>query len=104
MHSDNAQDGVILGLLFDGLSHRNEFEELTNLTKDQVDFDNCEIELEDRVIPISHQTRTLIRHALDQDRKYVSINGETVRNYNIAKGNNIIRGVRNKSKVKGPNH
>lgn len=32
MSADNAQDGVILVLLFDGVSHKNEFDELINLT------------------------------------------------------------------------
>lgn len=102
MDSDNAQDGVILGLLFDGLSHKNEFEELTELTKDNINIDeeNQEIILEDRVIPISTETAILVNRALDEDT-YVSINGETSRKYKIADGINVLRGLRGKNKVKG---
>lgn len=102
MSADNAQDGVILGLLFDGLSHKNEFEELTELTKDDINMDteNQEIILEDRNVPISTETAILIRRALDED-KYVSITGEKARKYKIAEGDNVLRGLRGKNKVKG---
>jgi integrase len=100
MNSDNAQDGVILGLLFDGVSHKNEFEELTNLTEDDVDFENQEVKVSDRNVPISTETMILIKDALKQE-KYVSINGEKSRKYKIAEGKNIIRGLRGKVKVKG---
>lgn len=102
MSSDNAQDGVILGLLFDGLSHKNEFEELTELTKNDInmDADNQEILLEDRNVPMSTETAILVNRALDED-KYVSITGENVRKYKIAEGDNVLRGLRGKNKVKG---
>jgi hypothetical protein len=101
LNADNAQDGVILALLFEGLSHKNEFEELTELTIDDVDLDNNEIILEDRTIPMGHETKMAIKDAYDQERKYTSINGEKTRNYKIAEGKNIIRGLRGKVKVKG---
>ncbi len=101
LNSDNPQDGVILGLIFDGLSHKNEFEELTNLTKDDIDFENKLIKLEDRVVPMSHETKMLVQDALEQDRVYISITGETSRKYKIAEGVNVIRGLRGRAKVKG---
>lgn len=101
LNSDNAQDGVILALLFDGVSHKNEFEELRELEKSNIDFDNQQIHLEDRTIDISIETKMLVEDALDQDRKYISINGEKSRQYKIAEGDNVIRGLRGKSKVKG---
>lgn len=101
LNTDNAQDGVILGLLFDGVSHKNEFEELVNLTKQDFNFEDKLINLEDRTIPMSHETKMLVEDALDQDRKYVSISGETTRNYTIAEGDHVLRGLRGKNKVKG---
>ncbi|MDM5187559.1 hypothetical protein QUF99_09575 [Bacillus sp. DX4.1] len=100
MSADNAQDGVILGLLFDGVSHKNEFEELTNLTEDNIDEENQQIILENRIVPMSTETAILVRRALEED-KYVSIKGETSRRYKIAEGANVLRGLRGKAKVKG---
>ena len=99
MNADNSQDGVILALLFDGVSHKNEFEELIHLTKDNVNEDHQEIVLADRVLPISTETLILVRRALEEDT-YVSIKGEASRRYKIADGINVLRGLRGKSKVK----
>ncbi|HDX9578406.1 TPA: hypothetical protein ROX88_001937, partial [Bacillus pseudomycoides] len=60
MSAGNVQDGVILGLLFDGVSHKNEFEELINLTKDNVDEENKEIVLGNRVVPHRYQAKTTL--------------------------------------------
>ncbi|WP_144596631.1 hypothetical protein [Bacillus cereus] len=98
MSADNAQDGVILGLLFDGLSHENEFEELINLTEDNIDEENQQIVLENRTIPMSTETAILVRKSLEED-VYVNIQGETSRKYKIAEGENVLRGLR--GKVKG---
>ena len=59
-----------------------------------------EIILEDRNVPISTETAILVRRALDED-KYVSITGEKARKYKIAEGDNVLRGLRGKNKVKG---
>jgi integrase len=101
LSSDNAQDGVLLGLLFDGVSHKNEFEELTTLTIDKIDFDKKLINLDGRTIPISPETKKLIEGSLDQERKYISTYGNSIRNYTIAEGNNVLRGLRGKNIVKG---
>lgn len=102
MNTDNPQDGVIIGLLFDGLSLKNEFEELTNLTEGQCDLDNKVITIsEDRKIEISTETAILVRQALEQDQVYLSITGDKARKYKIADGLNVIRGLRGKAKVKG---
>lgn len=98
--SDNAQDGVILALLFDGVSHKNEFNELINLTRDNVDLEEKKIKLEGRTIDISQETYLLIKEALTEDN-YYSISGEKTRKYKITEGKNILRGLRNKLKVKG---
>jgi hypothetical protein len=101
LNTDNAQDGVILGLLFDGVSHKNEFEELVELTIDDCELDEKKINLKGRQEPIdiSHETKMLIQDAYDQE-KYLSITGETARKYKIAEGKNILRGLRGKAKVK----
>jgi integrase len=98
--ADNPQDGVIVGLLFDGVSHKNEFEELIELTKDNIDFDNRVINLEDRQVPMSDRTYLAVKGALDTSLKYISITGETSRSYKIAEGENVLRGLRGKNKVK----
>ncbi|SMQ78375.1 hypothetical protein SAMN05444673_3395 [Bacillus sp. OV166] len=100
MDSDNAQDGVILALLFDGISHKNEFEELRNLTLDNINEDNQQIILSDRTIPMSTETSVLVKKAIKDDT-YVSIKGETSRKYKIAQGTNLLRGLRGKVQVKG---
>ncbi|WP_179191755.1 hypothetical protein [Bacillus thuringiensis] len=98
MGADKAQDGVMLGLLFDGLSHENEFRELINLTEDNIDEENQQIVLENRTIPMSAETAILVRKALEED-VYVNIQGETSRKYKIAEGENVLRGLR--GRVKG---
>lgn len=99
MYSDNFQDGVILGLLFDGVSYKNEFEELINLTIQDIDLMKKEIKLMNRTIPMSSETSVLLKGALDQKVRYTSITGEVSRNYTIADGQNVIRGVRGKNVV-----
>lgn len=118
MGADNAQDGVILGLLFDGVSHKNEFYELANLTKQDVhnidgtdrsmtlkSLDKSTGEISEREIPMSYETAILVKGALDQDVKYTSTtskdNVSTTRNYKIAEGNHVLRGLRGKATVKG---
>jgi len=101
MSADNPQDGVIIALLTDGVSHKNEFEELIELTIDDVDRTNGVINFPDRKVPISHETSILIRDAYRQE-KYISFSedGESSRKYKIADGINILRGLRGKAKVK----
>lgn len=96
--ADNAQDGVILALLFDGVSHKDEFEELINLTEDDIDFDSKEINLEDRTIPMSQETTLLVKNALNDDT-YYSINGERVRKYKITESNYVLRGHKSEVQV-----
>ncbi|MBK1611732.1 site-specific integrase [Bacillus cereus] len=103
MYSDNSQDGVILSLIFDGVSFKDNYTELVELTKKNVDFDNNEINLperkegdrivEARTIPISPETSRLVNRAIE-DTEYVSITGETSRKYKLAESIHILRGVR----------
>jgi integrase len=97
--AENAQDGVILALLFDGVSHKNEFEELINLTKKDINFETKEINLPNRTIPMSQETTFLVKDALLIDT-YYSINGERVRRYKITEGDYVLRGLRKKLQVK----
>ena len=96
----NVQDGVILALIFEGVSHKNEFEELINLTEDDINFENNTIRLKNRTISISNETALLIKGALNQDTPYYSTKGDNVRKYKITQGEYVLRGVRNKLKVK----
>lgn len=96
----NVQDGVILALIFEGVSHKNEFEELINLTEDDINFENNTIRLKNRTISISNETALLIKGALNLDTPYYSTKGDNVRKYKITQGKYVLRGVRNKLKVK----
>lgn len=113
-YADNAQDGVILSLLFDGVSHKRKFVELRNLRWQDVDKDNLVINipqlvdedtgeiLKERQVPISHNTRMMIDSAV-AETKYVSIKGENKRNYKIAESDYILRGLRNNYQIKWEN-
>lgn len=91
--ADNAQDGVIVALLFDGVSHKDEFKELINLKKQDINFEKGIIKLEDREISMSHETKMLVEDALDQTRQYVCIIGDISHSYKIAEGDNVLRGL-----------
>lgn len=97
--SDNPQDGVILSLLIDGLSPKNEFEELINLKSSDINFEDNVIKLADREIPMSDETVLIVKDALRQDT-YFSIFGDKTRKYKITKGDFVLRGLRNKLQVK----
>lgn len=102
-YADNAQDGVILALTFDGVSFKDNYTELVELNEKQVDFENSVINLPERIegdrkveartIPMSSKTRMLVKRAIE-DKTYVSITGEKSRTYKLAESNFILRGVR----------
>ena len=111
----NAQDGVILNLLFDGVSHKNKFIELTSVTIKHVDFDEMVINipqletinedtgeiqtLPERQVPISEHTAKMINRAMKDD-KYISLKGDSGRKYKIAESDYILRGLRNNDQIK----
>lgn len=113
-YSENAQDGVILNLLFDGISHKRKFVELINLKITDVDKDNLVINvpqlvdedtgeiLPQRQVPISSQTLRMIEHAMSET-KYASLKGETSRQYSIADSEYILRGLRKNYQIKWNN-
>ncbi|MGE6347957.1 tyrosine-type recombinase/integrase [Bacillus mycoides] len=100
--TENPQDGVILALIFDGVSNKNEFEELINLSEDNIDFDDKVIKLEDREVPMSQETALLVKDAIHED-KYQSISGERVREYKLADSEYVLRGLRNNKQIKWQN-
>ena len=102
MEATNAQDGVIPALIFDGVSYKNEYEELINLRKKDIDFENSTINLGNRVIPMSSQTAILVRHALDVN-EYYSVTGNQSRKYKIAESDYVLRGLRNNHQAKWRN-
>lgn len=100
IRADNAQDGVIIALLFDGVSLKNNYEELINLKIDKFDEVNETITTEEgRVIPLSKETAILVKHASDQGDRYVSTTGENHRTYKVAQGENVLRGLRGRDTV-----
>ncbi|MBT2736196.1 hypothetical protein [Bacillus sp. ISL-7] len=114
-YAENSQDGVILNLIFDGVSHKNKFLELRNIRIQDCDFDEMIINIpqlvnEDsgevyppRQVPISASTKLMIKRAMDFDEKYVSIKGNSSRNYKIAVSDYILRGLRNNYQIKWEN-
>lgn len=113
-YSENAQDGVILNLLFDGVSHKRKFVELINLRIQDVDMQELVINipqlvdedtgevLPSRQVPISEETARLIRSAMDE-KKYASLKGATNRKYTIAESDYILRGLRKNYQIKWEN-
>lgn len=97
--SKNAQDGVILALLFEGVSYKNEFEELSNITLDSIDLKNRQIHFKSRDLPfeISEETAFLVAKAIS-DTKYYS-NKKSERSYDITPNNYLLRGLRNRGNV-----
>ncbi|WP_394531825.1 hypothetical protein C1N83_00205 [Priestia aryabhattai] len=113
-YADNSQDGVILNLVFDGISHRNKFLELRNIRIQDVNKDNLVINIPQlvdevtgeiyppRQVPISSHTLRMIERAM-KDEQYVSITGKSVRKYKIAESDYILRGLRNNFQIKWEN-
>lgn len=114
MSANNAQDGVILSLLFDGVSHKRKFIELRSITINHCDFEQMVINIpqlvdEDtgevlpaRQVPISSNTERMIRNAMTES-KYVSLKGQASRAYTIADSDFILRGLRNNPQIKWEN-
>ncbi|HFK1543418.1 TPA: hypothetical protein ACGXM3_005240 [Bacillus cereus] len=100
--AENPQDGVILALIFDGVSNKNEFEELINLSEDDIDFDDKVIKLEDREVPMSEDTYTLVKGAINEP-KYSSTSGDVSREYKLAESEFVLRGLRNNKQIKWQN-
>ncbi|WP_168898305.1 phage integrase family protein [Bacillus sp. ISTL8] len=100
--AENPQDGVILALIFDGVSNKNEFEELINLSEDDIDFDEKVIKLEDREVPMSEDTCELVKDAIHEP-KYSSTSGDRVREYKLAESEFVLRGLRNNKQIKWQN-
>ncbi|BCC09519.1 MULTISPECIES: tyrosine-type recombinase/integrase [Bacillus cereus group] len=101
--AENPQDGVILALIFDGVSNRNEFEELINLTEDDIDFDDKVIHLENREVKMSQNTATLVKNAIKEPKyQSTSVEGAT-REYKLAESEYILRGLRNNKQIKWQN-
>lgn len=95
MGASNAQDGAIIALLFDGLSHKENFKEFTDLKVADVDFDKNEIYVASRneSIKISTETAILLKHAVEHE-KYYSIKGDTLRTYDIEPTSYVFRSLR----------
>lgn len=100
LNTNNAQDGVILALLFDGVSRRNKFEELINLTEKDIRGNRLKLKGRGEEITVSDETVYLLKSALEEEF-YINVNGESVRRHKIADGEHVLRGLRGKKTVKG---
>lgn len=113
--AENAQDGVILDLIFDGVSYKNNFLELRSIQLNHVNFDKMVINIpklhdeetgevfEPREVPISASTARMIKKAMDFEEKYVSLTGNSSRRYKIAQSDYILRGLRDNYQIKWEN-
>lgn len=113
-YAENAQDGVILNLLFDGISHKRKFVELRNIRIQDVNEEALTINipqlvdedtgefLASRTVPISKETLRMIKAAM-KESKYASLKGQSSRNYTIAESDYILRGLRNNYQIKWEN-
>ena len=113
-YAENAQDGVILNLLFDGVSHKRKFLELRNIRIQDVNEEDLTINipqlvdedtgelLTSRTIPISKETLRIINAAM-KENKYASVKGNATRSYKIAESDYILRGLRNNFQIKWEN-
>lgn len=95
--SDNAQDSLILKLIYSGVSHKENMIELRELTKDDVDLEGERIYIKhrDMWIDLDRFAMQLIDRAIAQTYYYsiVSENGVS-RKYKLATNNYIFRGTK----------
>jgi len=96
-NAPNKQDGIILLLLFEGVSYKDELEELSNLKRGMIKKDK--IQLENREFPISEEVFHYIIKTHEQEY-YKSIKGDKERNYLLTKSDYILKGVRKKVQAK----
>ena len=102
MSADNAQDGAIIAVLFDGVNNKNQFSEIINLKKSDFDPQNNQLKISNedncRVINLSTETCILVKQAIDND-EYISIQGDDYRKYHLYNSEYIFRSVRNNEQV-----
>lgn len=90
--SENPQDGVIVALIFEGLSIKKKFQELVNLQIKDIDFDEGIITLPNRKITISEDTKKMIHLAI-KSTEYVSVKGDE-RKYALPASKYILKSPR----------
>lgn len=95
MGARNAQDGAIIALLFEGLSHKDNFKEITELKVSDVDLDNNTVYVSSRneKIKISQETAILLKNAINH-KTYYSIKGDTMRTYELESTSYVFRSLR----------
>lgn len=102
-HSINAQDGVILALLYDGFSHKENFKELVNLKVEDIDWDSGIVTIEGRPeknnkVKLSNETILLLKKAVGND-EYLSTkeDSDVIRKYKVKPTKYVLRGLRPKN-------
>lgn len=101
--SINAQDGVIIALLHDGFSHKENFKELVNLKVSDIDWDREVATIESRPehnkeIKLSKETMFLLKEAVGNST-YLSTkeDSDVARSYEVKETNYVLRGLRPKN-------
>lgn len=106
LHADNAQDGALIAVMFDGMNNKNQSYEIINLKNRDVDLDNQTILVrgkdKDRIINLSTETCILLRDAMEQD-EYIGIQGDQYRKYKLLDSEYVFRGIRNNPQIKWRN-
>lgn len=97
-YAENAQDGVLLALLFEGVSHKNEMLEMREIKESDVDFENNTIYIKNREknIPLSNSAMRMINRAI-REEFYFSTTGESRRKYKLTENGYLLRGTRKNS-------
>lgn len=100
---ENAQDTVILYLIFEGV-YREGLSELLNLKEDDIDFENNALNLEDdngnkRTLKVSNQCIRLIKQAINETEYYGS-NGKG-RTVKLVENEFVIRSADTRSTIQG---
>jgi predicted HNH restriction endonuclease len=95
--AENPQDAVILALIFDGVNFKNKFEELINLKISDIDAQYREINLSNRVISISEETKLLLHDAINST-EYISSIGEE-RRYLLPNSQYVLKSPRGKKQI-----
>ncbi|MFS0667197.1 HNH endonuclease [Peribacillus frigoritolerans] len=106
----NAQDAVIFRLLFEGVFGQNDYNEILNLKKDDIDWDKRVLYLKDgenkRTLEVSEKCIDLLRKAIEE-KDYKLSNGEsTARSPTqpLILNDYVIRGLSRKAKEARHSH
>lgn len=97
---ENFQDAIALILLFEGVSYRNDMEELRDIKISEIDFINNRVFLKKRndYLKLSNETMRVLSNSINEIY-YYSILGTESRRYNLMNTGYLFRGIRGNGKI-----